>query len=86
VRAIFGDLTGDPNVDTAKEALKANGELSLTQLHALFGRNATSAEIDRVIAVLVKTAMATVDSKTYDRGRKSITVLRWATKSTEINS
>ena len=55
VMAIFGDLTGDPNVDTAKEALRAKGELTLTELHGLFGRHATSAEIERVIAVLVKT-------------------------------
>jgi len=81
VRAIFGDLTGDPNVDTAKEALKAKGELTLTELHALFGRHATSAEIDRVISVLVKSGLAEVDTTTDDRGRKSITVLRWAANS-----
>jgi hypothetical protein len=81
VMAIFGDLTGDPNVDTAKEALRAKGELTLTELHALFGRHATSAEIERVIAVLVRTGLGIVDTTTDDRGRKSITVLRWAAKS-----
>ena len=81
MRAIFGDLTGDPNVDTAKEALKAKGEVTLTELHALFGRHATSAEIDRVISVLVKSGLAEVDTTTDDRGRKSITVLRWAANS-----
>ncbi|HEY3168760.1 MAG TPA: hypothetical protein VGK57_16115 [Candidatus Binatia bacterium] len=81
VKDIFGDLTGDPNVDTAKEALRAKGELTLTELHALFGRHATSAEIERVIAVLVKTGLAIVDTTTDERGRKSITVLRWAAKS-----
>jgi hypothetical protein len=80
---IFGDLTGDPNVDTAKAALQAKGELSLTELHALFGRNQTSAEIERVIAVLVKTGLAIVDTRADDRGRKSVTILRWATKSTK---
>jgi hypothetical protein len=87
--AIFGDLTGDPNVDTAKAALKAKGELSLTELHALFGRHEPGTEIDRVIAVLVKTRFATVETATDDRGRKPITVLRWAAKSaksTEQNS
>ena len=81
VMAIFGELTGDPNVDTAKEALRAKGEITLTELHGLFGRHATSAEIERVIAVLVKTGLAIVDTNTDDRGRKSITVLRWAAKS-----
>jgi hypothetical protein len=52
-KAIFGELTGDPAVDKAREALKANGTLSMTELHGLFGRNAPKAEIDRVVTALL---------------------------------
>ena len=79
---IFGDLIGDPNVDAAQEGLKAKGTLTLTELHALFGRNVSATEVDRVVAVLLKRGLISVETVTDDRGRKSITMLRWGTNST----
>ena len=79
VKAIFGDQSGDPNVDTAKAALKAKGELTLTEMHAIFGRNVTAAEIERVISVLIKGGVATIETVPNDKSGRSITVLRWVT-------
>jgi hypothetical protein len=80
VRALFGDLSGDPNVDTAKEVLKSKGMMTLTELHGLFGRNVAKPEIDRVVASLVKMNCATVDPVANERGGKPTTVLHWVTK------
>jgi hypothetical protein len=78
---IFGDLIGDPNVDAAQESLKAKGALTLTELHALFGRHANAVEVDRVVAVLLKRGLVSVETVTDDRGRKSITVIHWGANS-----
>jgi hypothetical protein len=78
---IFGDLIGDPNVDAAQESLKAKGALTLTELHALFGRHANAVEVDRVVAVLLKRGLISVETVTDDRGRKSITVVHWGANS-----
>jgi hypothetical protein len=86
VKAVFGDLTGDPHIDTAKMALRSKGVLTLTELHDLFGRNVTASEIERVIRTLVKMGLAELDTVTDERGRKSITVLRWATNSTKSSA
>lgn len=91
VRAIFGGLSGDPNLDTVTAALTAKGQLTLTEMHGLFGRNVAAMEIERVVGVLIKTRVATVETVADERGRKSITVIRAtnstkSTKSTAQNS
>jgi hypothetical protein len=80
VKAIFGELSGDPNVDTAKEALKSKGTMTMTELHGLFGRNMPKTEIDRVVAALIKMGCASVDTASDERGGRPATVLHWVTK------
>jgi len=77
--AIFGDLTGDPAVDKVKEALKAKGKLTMTDLHGLFGRHATAEEVDRVVRVLVADRVATTET-VKDGSRRPTTILICAAK------
>ena len=79
VKAIFGDLAGDPNVDSAKEALKSSGTMTLTELYGLFGRNVGKPEINRVVAALLKMGCATVEPDTEEGGGRPATILRWVT-------
>ena len=85
VRSIFGDATGDPNVDKVKEALKTSGSLTLTELHALMGRNAPQAEINRITTELLRQKIATIEQAADERGRLAITVIR-ATNSTNCTN
>ena len=78
---IFGELSGDPAVDKAKAALQANGTLTMTELHGLFGRNAPKAEIERVASLLLKQKIATIETANDGQGRPA-QILRWATKET----
>jgi Protein of unknown function (DUF3987) len=79
--AVFGELTGDPAVDKAKEALQANGTLTITELHGLFGRNVPKAEIERVVSVLLNQRIATIETVSDGNGRPA-TILKAATKET----
>jgi hypothetical protein len=79
--AIFGQLTGDPALDKATTALRANGTLTMTELHGLFGRNVPKAEIERVASVLVKLRIATIETASEGTGRPT-TILRASTKET----
>jgi len=79
-RAIFGDSTGDTNVDTAREALKRKGSLTLTELHGLFGRHLPQGEIERVVAELQKLAKVTMAQVISERGGRPTTTLEWDAK------
>src|SRR5262245_39591249 len=76
--SVFGELTGDPAVDKAKEALRTTGTLTMTELHGLFGRNAPRAEIERVASGLLKQGMATIETVSDGNGRPT-TILRATT-------
>lgn len=76
---IFGELTGDPSVDKAKHQLTAAGSLTMTELHALFGRNLPKAEIDRVVSVLLNQKVAILETF-VDGGGRPATILKAATK------
>lgn len=76
--AVFGELTGDPAVDKATEALRANGTITITELHGLFGRNVPKAEIERVVSVLLKQRIATIETTSDGNGRPT-TILTAAT-------
>jgi hypothetical protein len=76
--SIFGELTGDPMLDKAKEALKAKGYLTLTELWGLFGRNPSKEEVDRIQRELIKGKFATIDTQTDGTGRPA-TILRVVT-------
>jgi hypothetical protein len=79
--SIFGELTGDPAVDKAREALQANGTLTMTELHGLFGRNAPKVEIERVASVLLKQRITAIETASDGNGRPT-TILRANTKET----
>ena len=74
-RVIFGHKTGDNKVDKVKEALRENGQLTLTDVSNLFGRNIKSEEIQRIIGCLLKWGMATVREEKDGEGRP-LTVIR----------
>jgi Protein of unknown function (DUF3987) len=76
--AIFGELTGDPAVDKAREALLTRGTLTMTELHGIFGRNVPKAEIERVVSVLLKQGVATISTEPDGNGRPA-TILTAAT-------
>jgi Protein of unknown function (DUF3987) len=73
---IFGELTGDPGLDKAKEALKVKGRLTMTDLHGLFGRHAPAAEIERVARLLISDGFAVTEAIRDGNGRPA-TVLNW---------
>jgi len=77
--AIFGEAMGDPSVDKVREALKAKGELTLTEVYGLFGRHADKAEVERVVQELLRQHLATIEEVSNGGGR-STTILRWAAK------
>jgi len=52
VSLIFDDLLGDPNVDRVWDYLRTLGKLSRSMIHNILGRNASTAEIDRITGVL----------------------------------
>jgi hypothetical protein len=53
---IFGKSVGDPDADRLLAALEAAGEkgLTATEISAVFGRNKSAAEIQRVLSLLVE--------------------------------
>jgi Protein of unknown function (DUF3987) len=52
VSLIFGDLLGDPNVDRVWDYLRTLEKLSRSIIHNILGRNASTAEIERITKVL----------------------------------
>ncbi|MAG37625.1 MAG: hypothetical protein CL878_15430 [Dehalococcoidia bacterium] len=54
VEYIFGDATGDPAADTIHQVLKANGELTRTQISNLLGRHESSARINHALQELLR--------------------------------
>src|SRR5215510_12655865 len=72
--SVFGELTGDPAVDKAKEALQAKGTLTITELYGLFGRNVPKPEIERVVSVLLNQRVATISTENDGNGRP-VTIL-----------
>jgi hypothetical protein len=65
MRFLFGDQTGNPDVDLILRHLKmdTNGGLTRTEISALFGRHASADRIDRACAVLVANGTATVEKE-----------------------
>jgi hypothetical protein len=60
---IFGDATGDPVADVILRELRANGELTRTQISELFGRNESSARIASALALLLTVGRATATTR-----------------------
>ena len=52
VEYLFGDMIGQSMADTILLALKQNFELTRSQIHKLFSRNATRGEIDEALGLL----------------------------------
>jgi DNA replicative helicase MCM subunit Mcm2 (Cdc46/Mcm family) len=65
-RYIFGDRTGDSIADRIRDALRANGPLTETDIRDLFGRHQTSARIQQALELLLITGMAPLE--TVDTG------------------
>jgi len=62
-RFIFGENLGDPIADRIFEAIKQTEGLSITDIHDLFSRHASAAEIDQALSWLIKVGrieMATI--------------------------
>lgn len=57
-RLIFGDSLGDPVADAILKAIRANGELTDSQISELFGRNLSGAKLQRAKTVLLTTGLA----------------------------
>jgi hypothetical protein len=75
-RHVFGDATGDPVADTIADALQAApAGLTRTEIHALFGRNATAHAIERALAALKARGMA--ESSTTPTGGRPTETWRW---------
>ena len=53
-RQIFEGLTGSSVADVILDALRARGAMSETDIHALFGRNKSQAEIRRALGALLE--------------------------------
>jgi hypothetical protein len=85
VKAIFGDLARDSRVDMAAAALRAKGELNLTELYALFGRNVSATEVQRVIKALIEMG-CTVEEIQGDKGGRPATIIRWGKKKTNLTN
>ena len=75
-RYIFGDSLGDSTADTILAALKASDEHSLTrtEIRDLFGRNRSTNEINRALAMLDEYSKA---CRSEDRSNGGRPVERW---------
>ena len=72
---IFGDSLGDPVADELIRALRsAPHGMTRTEISNLFGRNKSSAEIGRALAVLAERNLARFQLETPEEGR---TIQRW---------
>jgi hypothetical protein len=77
---VFGELTGDPAVDKAKEALQANGALTMTEMHGLFARHSGKGELERVVRVLMTEGFAISETVNDGNGRPTTILRRTAKK------
>jgi len=68
-KSIFGNKTGDRNVDKVKAALRESGRLTLTDISGVFGRNLPKDETERIIETLLRWGMATVGEEKDGEGR-----------------
>jgi hypothetical protein len=57
-RRIFGDRLGDPVAEASLEALWVRGPLTLTGLHAVFGRHRSAGELSSALERLEATGRA----------------------------
>ncbi len=73
-RVIFGNKTGDRIVDKVKAVLRESGQLTLTAISNLFGRNLHKDELERIIETLLRWGMATVGEE-EDREGRPVTVI-----------
>lgn len=58
VEYIFGDAVGDPVADTILRSLRANGEMTRTQISDLFGRHESTGRITTALAALLQKGLA----------------------------
>ncbi len=73
---IFGNLTGDPDADKVRAALKTTDEgMTRTEVSGLFGRNKSREELDRIRAALLKADKIAVSWSTEDGSKKPVE--RW---------
>src|SRR5262245_9273058 len=70
-RYLFGDRLGDPTADEILRALRAEYPASLTRrdLHDVFGRNRSAAEISRALGLLVECRLVQSDHDHTGSGR-----------------
>lgn len=57
-RLIFGSNLGDPHADTILRALRTQGELSESQLSAVFGRHLSGEKLERAKTTLINAGLA----------------------------
>jgi hypothetical protein len=76
VKFLFGDLTGDSLADTILRALRAQGELSQTDVNALFGRHVPAERIGKATTLLMEAGL-TVCERIETSGR---TLTVWKAK------
>jgi hypothetical protein len=67
-RYIFGNATGDPVADRILEAL-THGELTRTEINALFGRNLSATRIGQALQLLLTSERASTERRDSDGGR-----------------
>lgn len=61
VRQIFGDAVGDPVADTILRALRSAGEMTRTEISALFSRNYPASRIEQALDLLESSGLASVE-------------------------
>ena len=77
-RDVFGDLSGDTDLDKLSAGLRRAGPKGMTQteISALFGRNKSTDQINMLVGQLAEQNVAHVRKTTPKRGRPT-TVLVW---------
>jgi len=60
---IFEDSLGDPTADEILLALRRSGEMTRTDIHHLFGRHRSAAQIDIALALLLKAGRAKFETR-----------------------
>ena len=59
---IFGDSLGDKKAEKLRLHLVAKGRLTLTEIHALFNRNESADEIQRLIEIIVDARLGKLEA------------------------
>lgn len=60
---IFGDATGNPTADAILRALRTSGEMTRTDISALFGRHESGSAIDRALRELLTRGKVQMESR-----------------------